>query len=179
MGFNSHKLPFYLWAKRGKRANSGSKTAKKRCSVLAAYVENKLIVYKAFFRAVNAQAFGAFMLEIAQVLESQRISRQELVVVLDNATIHKAKCLTNLHHCYNFLFLPPYSPAFNLIEKLFSVWKGKLRKLNHIRAPEYLTDALRQGILQIRALSLGRIAIEFYRDLEQTALTSAQMEPEH
>ncbi|MCL1632919.1 IS630 family transposase [Sporolactobacillus sp. CPB3-1] len=52
-------------------------------------------------------------------------------IVLDNATFHKKSILANLassYHC-EVLFLPPYSPDFNPIEKRWAWLKRKLRKI--------------------------------------------------
>ena len=53
-------------------------------------------------------------------------------VVLDNAKIHKTLMVRKLIEkagCH-LLYLPPYSPDFNPIEKLWSALKRNLRSLN-------------------------------------------------
>ena len=55
------------------------------------------------------------------------------VIVLDNATFHKKAVLPELarrRHCH-VLFLPPYSPDLNPIEKRWAWLKKKLRKILH------------------------------------------------
>jgi isftu1 transposase len=54
-------------------------------------------------------------------------------IVLDNATFHKKTILTSLAKSYycEVLFLPPYSPDFNPIEKRWAWLKRKLRKILH------------------------------------------------
>jgi len=52
------------------------------------------------------------------------------VIVLDNATFHKKSVLPNLakkHNC-EVLFLPPYSPDLNPIEKKWAWLKRRLKK---------------------------------------------------
>ena len=52
------------------------------------------------------------------------------VIVLDNATFHKKSVLPDLakrYHC-EVLFLPPYSPDLNPIEKKWAWLKKKLRE---------------------------------------------------
>ena len=55
------------------------------------------------------------------------------VIVLDNATFHKKSVLPGLAHSYNceVLFLPPYSPDLNPIEKKWAWLKRTLRKILH------------------------------------------------
>lgn len=52
-------------------------------------------------------------------------------VVLDNASFHRKAVLRELAHkagC-QILFLPPYSPDLNPIEKFWAWLKGRLRKI--------------------------------------------------
>jgi transposase len=53
------------------------------------------------------------------------------VIVLDNATFHKKSILPGLAKKYNcdVLFLPPYSPDLNPIEKKWAWLKRKLREI--------------------------------------------------
>jgi len=55
------------------------------------------------------------------------------VIILDNATFHRKSFLTDLAHRYNcdILFLPPYSPDLNPIEKKWAWLKKYLRKILH------------------------------------------------
>ena len=53
------------------------------------------------------------------------------VIILDNATFHKKSVLPALarhHHC-DLLFLPPYSPDLNPIEKKWAWLKRILRSI--------------------------------------------------
>jgi transposase len=64
------------------------------------------------------------------------------VIVLDNATFHKKSVLHGLA-CQNkclVLFLPPYSPDLNPIEKKWAWLKKRLRKI--LRDYQSLEDAL-------------------------------------
>jgi len=57
--------------------------------------------------------------------------KQGSVIVLDNATFHKKSVIPILAQKYNclVLFLPPYSPDLNPIEKKWAWLKKKLRKI--------------------------------------------------
>lgn len=51
--------------------------------------------------------------------------KRKTVIVLDNASIHKARKVTKLFECWQkrglyIFFLPPYSPQLNIAERL---WK--------------------------------------------------------
>ena len=55
------------------------------------------------------------------------------VIVMDNATFHCTSSLSKLCNNANknikFIFLPPYSPDLNPIEKYWAVLKKKLKKI--------------------------------------------------
>ncbi|MBD2112566.1 transposase [Nodosilinea sp. FACHB-141] len=64
------------------------------------------------------------------------------VVVMDNASFHKShrtQALTEQAGC-TFLFLPPYSPDFNKIEKFWARLKHHLRKT--LSTFDHLWDAV-------------------------------------
>ena len=54
---------------------------------------------------------------------------KKIHVVLDNARYQKCEAVTALAHNLkiDLVFLPPYSPNLNLIERLWKFTKGKLR----------------------------------------------------
>ena len=59
--------------------------------------------------------------------------KENKVIVMDNATFHRKSKLYDL--CKNanknlrLIFLPPYSPELNPIEKYWAILKRKLKKL--------------------------------------------------
>lgn len=66
------------------------------------------------------------------------------IVVMDNMRTHHSKAVKKVIEEYkiNVLFLPPYSPDFNPIEKMWSKVKSVLRKLK-IRDLDNLFDAIK------------------------------------
>jgi transposase len=52
------------------------------------------------------------------------------IIVLDNASFHKSKRITELIEAVEckVLFLPPYSPDLNPIENFWAVMKSKIKK---------------------------------------------------
>ena len=55
-------------------------------------------------------------------------------IVMDNAAIHKSEKTREIieKHVHELLFLPPYSPDLNPIEKVFGVLKRALKADNNI-----------------------------------------------
>ncbi len=66
------------------------------------------------------------------------------IVVMDNMRTHHSKAVKKIIEEYkiNVLFLPPYSPDFNPIEKMWSKIKSVLRKLK-IRDLDNLSNAIK------------------------------------
>jgi transposase len=74
------------------------------------------------------------------------------IVILDNLAAHKrAKVAEVIHACgARIMFLPPYSPDLNPIEKMWSKIKSILRSLKP-RTPEELHAAITYAFSQITA----------------------------
>jgi transposase len=74
------------------------------------------------------------------------------VVVMDNLSSHKASCIRESIERVGarLLFLPPYSPDLNPIEKMWSKVKGLLRSAAK-RTKETLWDAICDAIRAVTA----------------------------
>ena len=74
------------------------------------------------------------------------------VVVMDNLSAHKIKLVRELIESRGarLIYLPPYSPDLNPIEKCWSKIKTYLRAVK-ARTYETLSEALRQALLTITA----------------------------
>ena len=68
----------------------------------------------------DTAVFQAFLDEADRTI---RPSRKRNLLILDNASWHKVKSLN--WHCFEPLYLPPYSPDLNPIERLWLVMKSK------------------------------------------------------
>ena len=71
------------------------------------------------------------------------------ILILDNASFHKSIESQKLEEAagYQILFLPPYSPDLNLIEKYWANMKTRVREL--LPKMGNFTDALDRVILSI------------------------------
>jgi transposase len=68
----------------------------------------------------DTDVFQAFLDEAARQVKP---SRKRNILILDNASWHKTKSLN--WHFFEPMYLPPYSPDFNPIERLWLVMKSK------------------------------------------------------
>lgn len=128
----------YGRAPRGKKIHgeiSGKRFA--RQSFVAAKAGSKIIAPMIYEGTCHSELFETW---VEQVLLPELIPGQ--TIIMDNATFHKSLKTKNLIEgagC-NLLFLPPYSPDFNPIEKFWAWLKKRLREI--INSFKNLQDAL-------------------------------------
>jgi transposase len=134
-------------------------SGRQRLNVLGAvgYGTGKMIT------VINRGSIGAE--QVCELLrEVHRRCRKPVTIVLDNASYHRAKVVRELAETLGIelLFLPPYSPNLNLIER---VWKlVKKLALNARILPDF--DAFAEAVTQTVANLEGE-----HRDQVLTLLT--------
>jgi transposase len=88
----------------------------------------------------NAETFQAFL----KRLLPRRRKRRKMVILLDNARYHHARILRDWlwkrRKIVQLLFLPPYSPQLNPIER---IWKLTRRLCTHNKYFQTLDDLIR------------------------------------
>jgi transposase len=117
-------------ARRGAKVFDLCRSARqKRTSLIGGYRNGKLIAPVLFDGTCNTEVFNAWL--TSQLLP---ILEPGTVIVLDNATFHRASTsiqIVQQAQC-ELLFLPPYSPHINPIEKLWANLKKIWRNQNHL-----------------------------------------------
>lgn len=122
--------PSYGWIKKGKAHDVyiKSNTGRKRMNILGALsIGNKHAVVIET-QTVNAQA----IIDLLEAIK-QKQKHGKVYMVLDNAKYHHAKIVRNWllnHPRFKPIFLPPYSPNLNLIERLWRFFHQKVTN-NH------------------------------------------------
>jgi len=98
----------------------------KRINFISGLCQGKLVALREYCGITDSVLFE-FWFENCLLKEVKKGS----VIVLDNATFHKKSVLPELARKYSceVLFLPPYSPDLNPIEKKWAWLKCKLRKV--------------------------------------------------
>ena len=89
---------------------------------------------------MDSDMFQLFLNEFAQVTKGRNV-----ILVLDNATWHKAKRL-NWHHI-EAKYLPPYSPDLNPIERLWLVMKARFFTDWITKEQDELDDRVAEALL--------------------------------
>lgn len=134
----------YGWSCKGERSyaeQSGFKN--ERLSIVAGYVygTKELLAPFEFSGYMNAGLFNAWFEDVfcPELKPGQ-------VIILDNASFHKSQELEEIAKdvgCY-LVFLPPYSPDLNPIEKVWANFKRNLRRI--IKKCDDFRDAITQSI---------------------------------
>ena len=125
-GMDQHDHYGYGWCEAGERFEAikpGQRGG--RINMIAAYCERQLQAPFTVEGACNRTVFETW-LETCLVPQLQ----PNQVVILDNATFHhggRVAAMIEAAGC-QLLYLPPYSPDFNRIEKCWAWLKSRIRK---------------------------------------------------
>lgn len=135
-GFQSHTYRSHAWAKRGKKSHGdrhGKRT--KQTNLIAAKRGKELLAPVLYQASTTALWFNSWLKEhLFKVLEKNS------TLILDNACFHKKEEVRALakEAGHDVLFLLPYSPDFNPIEKVFAM----LKKRRMIAPPNTTLDQI-------------------------------------
>jgi len=138
-GFERQEGRSYAWSPAGQKVYGEiSGIRRQRTSLIGGYLDRKLIAPLLFQGTCNTQVFNAWLQEtLLPVLKPGTL------LVLDNASFHRSEQTQRLvkQAGCQLLFLPPYSPHLNPIEKLWANLKRFCRDYHH----STLDEAIRQS----------------------------------
>jgi len=137
-GIEGDPRPRRRWSARGSRPRVPYLGTHLRANVIGAVCPQSGECFSLIFDGVDTDVFQCWLDELAQAVPPTPGQRRFLIV--DNASWHKAARL-NWHH-FEPRFLPPYSPDFNPIERLWLRLKADFFSDFVARTPEQLTDRL-------------------------------------
>jgi transposase len=116
----------YSWALRGQRPQVLTNTGRQRLNILGAY--NPLEQDYVGFESCDNINVQSLLVLIAQLENHQPEGR--IILICDNARYNHARLVRDYLRSTNsrveILFLPPYSPNLNLIERLWGLMKEKV-----------------------------------------------------
>jgi transposase len=118
-GFEGDPRPRQRWVKRGSRPTQPYYGGHIRQNVVGAVNPRDGQLVSLIVPHNDTQVFQAFLDTMANEVPAEG---SRIVLVLDNASWHKSKSI-NWHHI-EAKFLPPYSPDFNPIERLWQHLKS-------------------------------------------------------
>ena len=132
-GINKHMSREYGRSPVGERVYLPSHGRKyKKVNIVAGLLNNKVLCPTKYTWNTTSEWFSEwFKWYLCPLL------REGSIVVMDNASFHKKSVLNQIAHSYGFriIWLPPYSPDKNLIEKYWANMKNWLR----LHAKNYAT----------------------------------------
>lgn len=126
---DTHITKKYGWNTKGIKINKSLfSSQRKRCTIICAVSNKKILHHMVINTSATSQSFTQF---IKELIEINKLSNCYLL--LDNASIHHSRYLKEYlaTTTCSLLYNVPYSPEFNPIEKVFSKFKNTMRNKNN------------------------------------------------
>lgn len=142
-GFDGDPRPRAKWTKRGKKSHVTYEGLHIRENVLGAVCPKTGEFVALIFDYCDTVSFQALLDQIAKYTK-RRSKSKKIILVVDNASWHKTKSL-NWHHI-QVVYLPPYSPDLNPIERLWLRIKADFFANFTAKTPEELTNRIIEAL---------------------------------
>jgi transposase len=140
-----------IWAKRGKpvhvKVQQGYKSFYSYSCVSPYSGES----FSLFLPEVNTEMMNIFLDEF-----SKKYSDKDILIILDQAGWHKAKDL-KVPSNTNLMFLPPYSPELNPVEKLWQWLRKEVTHNSLFKTLEALMNALEKEFRKLTSQKLAQL----------------------
>lgn len=137
----------YGWIRRGTDKTLPSNSGWKRKHIIGAIDITDLHVVQADKPKVN----GEYIIEFLDKLEANTVGKEKIYLVCDNAGYHKSKIVKA--HLKNskieLIYLPPYSPNLNPIERLWKFMHGKTTVNRYFENFEKFSERIEQFFADI------------------------------
>ena len=125
----------YGWIKAGSNKQVMSNTGRCRLNINGAYNPRRQEIIYRNEKAINAKSTGMLIVDILERYPKAK----KIHIILDNAGYNRAKLMQIFanHSRISLIYLPPYSPNLNLIERL---WKFLYKKVSVCRRYQKFED---------------------------------------
>jgi transposase len=143
-GFLGDPRPRQRWDKRGRKTRVVKNGDHVRMNAIGMVCPRTGEFFAIETSHVDTEMFQAFLDEADRQVDRPRTRN---ILVLDNASWHKRASLD--FHGFEPLFLPPYSPDLNPIERLWLVLKAKWFNHHVCRNRDALIERLDQALLDL------------------------------
>jgi len=143
-GFEGDPRPRRRWDKKGNKTQVTKNGDHLRMNVMGMVCPRTGEFFAIETSHSDTETFQAFLHEANQHIDFKRPYN---ILVLDNASWHKKKTLNFFG--WNPKFLPPYSPDFNPIERIWNTMKARWFNNYVCRDLQQLIDRLDQAILDV------------------------------
>ena len=117
-------IPTYGWILKGQEKTIPTNTGRKRININGALDTVNMDVVIQVSESVNAES----TIKLFQLLEKQNPEAEKIYVIADNARYYRAKAVKEYLETSKIVivFLPPYAPNLNLIERFWKFFKKKV-----------------------------------------------------
>jgi transposase len=119
-------MPGYAWIKKGEDRFERSNPGRKHLNLVGGYCPQDQGMLVKEYQTVDADS----ILDFFKSVEKKEKNTSQVYVILDNARYHHAKSLREYLETskLKLVFLPPYSPNLNLIERLWRFFQEQIMK---------------------------------------------------
>ena len=143
-GFEGDPRPRRRWDKKGQKTRSTKNGDHLRLNVMGMVCPRTGEFFAIEASHSDSETFQAFLNEAHKSVTFQRPRN---ILILDNASWHKRKTLN--WQGWEAMYLPPYSPDLNPIERIWLVMKATWFNNHVCRNMDQLIDRLDQAILDV------------------------------
>lgn len=163
-GFSLKTTVTRTWAVRGQTPLIRSRANWDKLSTIGAITTTGQFLQHTVKGAIKATRVVSFLRHVLSYVEG------EVVVVLDNAGIHKAKGVKDFvaeHARLSLVFLPPYAPELNPIERVWAYVKKHVLGNFCPRSLNELKTKLRSGWQRVRYVDLPSCLLDAFLPLSR------------
>jgi len=143
-GFEGDPRPRRRWDKKGNKTRSTKNGDHLRMNVMGMVCPRTGEFFAIEASHSDSETFQAFLHEADKSIELEKTRN---ILILDNASWHKRKSTT--WHRWEPLYLPPYSPDLNPIERIWLIMKARWFNNHVCKSVDQLIDRLDQAILEV------------------------------
>ena len=135
-------MPSYGWIKKGEERQIKSNSGRQRLNINGALDVIHLRVHSSFEPTLN----GDSTIELCKTIEKANPTAGRIYLILDNAKQHHSKAVKDYFASSRIipLYLPPYSPNLNLIERLWKFFNKKILYNRYYEKFEQFKEAAHQ-----------------------------------
>lgn len=119
-----NSIPSYGWIKKGQEKELKANCGRQRLNINGAINIETLEPVTGFYDTINAQS----TIDLFAKIEAKHPDAETIYIIVDNARYYRS-CLLKEHvegTKIKLIFLPPYSPNLNLIERYWKFFKKKV-----------------------------------------------------
>jgi transposase len=119
-----NSIPAYGWIKKGQEKELKANCGRQRLNINGAINLETLTPVTGFYDTINADA----ALDLFRKIEARHPRAKVIYVIVDNARYYRSRVLKKALKGtkIKLIFLPPYSPNLNLIERFWKFFKKKV-----------------------------------------------------